>query len=119
MAHHQQREYVLRSYVTRRPSGRFVAVCLKPNLVVEGGTQNEARQKLQQLLDAYVDDATKDGHLEYFMAQRAPLQFRVEYWVGRLKRRLALVLNRSFKPFSIETIRPFSIETRRRIRQHA
>jgi hypothetical protein len=75
-----------------------VAVCLKPNLVVEGSTQVEARHKLEQLLDAYVDDAVKDGHLEHFMAQRAPLRFRVEYCVGRLKR-LALALNRSFKPF--------------------
>lgn len=101
MAQHQ-RAYVLRAYVKGRPNGRFVAVCLKPNLVVEGSTQVEARQKLEELLDAYVDDAVKDGHLEHFMAQRAPLRFRVEYWVGRLKR-LAHALNRSFKPFNIET----------------
>ncbi len=110
----QQRAYILRAYVKGRPNGRFVAVCLKPNLVVEGSTQVEARQKLEQLLDAYVDDAAKDGHLEHFMAQRAPLRFHVEYWFGRLKR-LAHALNRSFKPFSMKTPR---IESRH-IRQHA
>jgi hypothetical protein len=93
-----QRTYDLRCYVKERPSGRFVAVCLKPNLVVEGGTQAEARQKLGLLLDAYVEDAVKDGHLERSMAQRAPLRFHVEYWIGRLKR-LTHALNHSFEPF--------------------
>ena len=96
------KSYVLRAYVKGRPSGRFVAVCLRPNLIVEGSTQVEAQDKLQQLLDAYVDDASTNGHLDYFMAKRAPLRFHVEYWLGRL-RRLALALNRSFKPFNIET----------------
>jgi predicted RNase H-like HicB family nuclease len=99
-----QRTFDLRCYVKGRPSGRFVAVCLKPNLVVEGSTQIEARQKLDQLLDAYIEEAGKDGQLEHFMAQRAPLHFYVEYWLGRLKRS-ASTLDHSFTTFN-ETKRP-------------
>lgn len=95
----EQRTYVLRGYIKERPHGRFVAVCLKPNLVVEGSTQSEAFHKLQQLICAFVEDAVKDGHLEHFMAQRAPLRFHVEYGVGQVKR-LARALNQSFKPFT-------------------
>jgi predicted RNase H-like HicB family nuclease len=94
----KQQAYVLRGYIKERPNGRFVAVCLKPNLVVEGSTQSEAFRRLQQLIYAYIEDAVKDGHLEHFMAQRAPLRFHVEYGVGRLQG-LALAL-KSFKPFT-------------------
>ena len=90
-----QRTYVLRGYVKERSDGRFVGVCLRPGLVVEGQSVRDALDKLQQLTRAYLAEAAKDGHLEHFLAQRAPAKFYVEYAVGRV----LLALSHSFTPF--------------------
>ena len=81
------RQYRLRGYVKERPDGRFVGVCLRPNLVVEGHSQDEALTKLWDLIAAYMMDALKDGQIDHFMAQRAPLRFQLEYCAGWLRAR--------------------------------
>ena len=88
--------YVLRGYVKQRPDGRVVGVYLRPNLVVEGKTLHEAQHKLEQLIHAYISDSVKDGNLEHFMAQRAPIRFYAQYWIGRV----LLDLSHSFKSFT-------------------
>ncbi len=79
------RTYTLRCYLVTRPSGTVVAVCLKPNLVVEGRSETDARQRLHELIANYALDAAADGHLDLLMARRAPFAFQREYWVGRVK----------------------------------
>jgi len=93
------RTFVLRGYVTQREDGRFVGVCLKPNLVVESASEDAAFRQLRELIATYVLEAAKDGHLDHFMSQRAPSRFYVEYFVGRCKRSLKL-LNSAFLTFT-------------------
>jgi hypothetical protein len=92
----ESRTYVLRGYVKERPDGRFIGVCLRPNLIVEGRSSGEALHKLQGLIHAYVQDAVKDGNLAQMMSLRAPATFYREYWTGRV----LLALSHSFKPFT-------------------
>jgi len=87
--------YKLRGYVTQRGERRFVAVCLKPNLVFEGSTQREAMNGILRLIRTYAKEAAQDGQLDHFMATRAPLRFHFEYATGRI----AKLMNHSFKPF--------------------
>jgi hypothetical protein len=89
----------MRCYVARRPNGRFVAVCLQPNLVVEARSQHEAKQQLETLIEAYIESATRDGELVHFMSQRAPVRFYIEYWFGRIKNQFRR-LNFHFRPFT-------------------
>lgn len=93
------RSYVLRGYVKEREDGRFVGVCLKPNLVVEASTQDAALRQLRDLIGAYIMDAAKDGQLDYFMSRRAPARFYTEYAFGRC---LSLIhsMNRAFLTFT-------------------
>lgn len=80
----ENKEYVLRGFIRLRPSGRFVGVCLKPNLVVEADSKKEAFRKLTDLIDAYHADAVRDGELDHFMKQRAPLAFYLEWFSLRI-----------------------------------
>ena len=80
----ENKEYVLRGFIRLRPSGRFVGVCLKPNLVVEADSREEAFEKLKDLIDAYHADAVRDGELDHFMKQRAPLAFYLEWFSLRI-----------------------------------
>ena len=91
--------YVLRGFIKEREGGRFVGVCIQPNLVVEGASQEEALRKLQDLIHAYVRDSVEDGQLEHFMAQKAPLDLRAEYWFGRCLTGMHK-MRRSFYAFS-------------------
>ena len=77
-------EYSLRGFVRRRPTGRFVAVCLRPNLVVEADSASMAFDKLRILLAVYYDDAASDCELDRFMRQRAPVVFYIEWLAGQL-----------------------------------
>lgn len=80
----ENKEYVLRGFIRLRPSGRFVGVCLRPNLVVEADSREEAFEKLKDLIGAYYADAVRDGELDHFMKQRAPLAFYLEWFSGRI-----------------------------------
>lgn len=40
--------YKLRGYVKERPDGKYIGVCLRPNLVVEAESQNAALNKCKQ-----------------------------------------------------------------------
>ena len=57
----ENKEYVLRGFIRLRPSGRFVGVCLRPNLVVEADSREEAFEKLKDLVGAYRADAVIRG----------------------------------------------------------
>lgn len=80
----ENKEYVLRGFIRLRPSGRFVGVCLRPNLVVEADSREEAFEKLKDLIGAYRADAVRDGDLDHFMKQRAPLAFYLEWFSLRI-----------------------------------
>lgn len=75
--------YVLRGFIKQRAEGRFVAVCLRPGLVVEGPSKRETLSKLEDLIEAYVLEAYADGQATELMARRAPLAFYCEYLCGR------------------------------------
>jgi len=80
----ENKEYVLRGFIRLRPSGRFVGVCLRPNLVVEADSREEAFEKLKDLIGAYRADAVRDGELDHFMKQRAPFAFYLEWFSLRI-----------------------------------
>lgn len=77
--------YKLRGYVKERPDGRYIGVCLRPNLVVEAESQNAALDKLRALVEEYMQDAIEDDQLDHFMSQHAPAKFYLEYYADRLK----------------------------------
>lgn len=81
----EDRKYVLRGYVSERSPGTFVAVCLRPYLVVEGRSIGEARHRLQSLVQGYSLDARKDNQLEYFMSRRASFRHYVRYSLGQIQ----------------------------------
>jgi len=93
------RTYVLRGFIKQVDEGRYVGVCLKPNLVVEADSKDEAFQKLHELIRAYTLDAARDGQLDYFMSRRAPAKFYAEYAVGRAQT-LLHALNKPFLTFT-------------------
>lgn len=93
------RTFVLRGYIRERPDGRFVGVCLRPGLIVEATSADEAWDRLHGLIYAYVDDSLNDGTLEQCMMQRAPARFYVEYLTGRA-RRLFRNINGPFNTFT-------------------
>ena len=86
MANHaKSKSYVLRCYIKQVASGEYVGVCLRPNLVVQARSEREAKHRLQELIKAYVKDAIRDGALDHFMSQRAPVRFYLEYCTGWLQ----------------------------------
>lgn len=78
------RRYRLHCYTASRPSGVVNAVCLRPNLVVEGRSAADARRRLHELIGAYLEDAAADGTLDQLMFRRAPVRFYLEFWRGYL-----------------------------------
>jgi len=100
MSNHVQKPktFVMRGYVRERPDGRFVGVCLRPGLIVEASSAEDALDKLHALIQAYANDSINDGTLECMM-QRAPARFYLEYWTGRV-RRLFRNLNGPFNTFT-------------------
>ena len=88
--------YTLRGYSVKRPNGRYIAVFLRPALIVEGRSRQEVLHKLRQLTEAYVCDAATDNQLSVLMSQRAPLRYYVEYWTGMFRR----LLDNSFTSFT-------------------
>jgi hypothetical protein len=71
--------YRLRGYIRQIRPGEFVGVCLTLNLVVKGASQSEARRRLKELIDAYVDDAIENDEVDEFIPRRAPWSFYLEY----------------------------------------
>lgn len=93
------KSYVLRGYIKQVANGRYVGVCLRPNLAVEADSKDEAFRKLHDLIRAYANDAARDGQLDYFMKRRAPGRFYAEYAVGRAQT-FVHALNRPFLTFT-------------------
>jgi hypothetical protein len=89
---HRYRAIVLRGYVKEAGSRRYVGVCLTLNLVVEGGSQDEALCKLRDLIEAYLQDALEHDEFDAFVPRRAPWHFYAEYTLGR-----AVTAIRSFR----------------------
>ena len=77
-------KYRLRGFVARRSGARFVGVCLRPNLVLEGPTSAEGFARLQDVADAYYTDALRDGPVDRFMKLRCSFRFSLEWLCGRL-----------------------------------
>src|SRR5262245_4530509 len=90
------RKYVVHGFIRRTSNGRYLGVCLRPYLVVEGDTLGEASHKMLQLIEAYVTDAAKDGNIDEFMARRAPLSYHAQYVVAWLIHSIS----NSVKPFT-------------------
>lgn len=76
--------YLLRGYVRRLIGGKWLGVCLTLNLVVEADSREGAKDKLEQLIDAYVNDAIENDEVDAFIPRRAPVSFYVEYFLLRL-----------------------------------
>jgi hypothetical protein len=72
-------EIHVRGYSKHVGGGRYIAVSLRPYLVVQAHSHGEARHRLGQLIDAYLDDAYKDGRLGDALARRAPVNYRLAY----------------------------------------
>src|SRR4030095_13947042 len=89
--------YRVRGYIRRLRNGKYLGVCLTLHLVVEAETQAAARAKLEDLIDAYVDDAIENDEVDAFIPRRAPLSFYGEYW----RLRLQSLLHRIGDPFTI------------------
>lgn len=85
----------IRGYV-KKDGDRFVAVALRPYLVVEGKTVGEANHRMGQLIEAYLDDAVREGTFDAAMARKAPLPYRLRYWSAYCLH----AMNRSFQPFT-------------------
>lgn len=87
----------LRGFTVRRPDGRFVAICLRPYLVVEGVSWADASTRMQRLIEAYVADAINDGNLDMMLSRKAPLGVRFEYLNLRVLKALNGTSGRTFE----------------------
>lgn len=56
-----------------------MAACLQPYLVVKGRTPGEAKERMNALLRAYIDDAVSDGTADVLLRRRAPLSLYAQY----------------------------------------
>jgi predicted ATPase len=79
------RQIVVRGYVKQVGRLQFVGVCLTLNLVVQGESQDEALDKLQELIKAYLCDALDKNELDTFFPRRAPVGFYMEYALGKAR----------------------------------
>ncbi len=104
----QERTVMLRGYFKELPSGKHLGVCLTLNLVVEADTLEQARGKLQNLVTAYLQDATENNELDQFVPRRAPFSFYADYWLHR-----PVALLRTFGP------RFYAFKDRRTLAVHA
>jgi hypothetical protein len=60
----------------------YMAVCLQPYLVVKGRTSGEAKERMNALLRAYIEDAVADGTADVLMRRRAPLSLYAQYGIA-------------------------------------
>ena len=87
---------IVRGYVKQVGPSEFVGVCLTLNLVVQAASLREARDKLSDLIEAYLQDAADDNEFSKWVPRHAPFQFYREWF---LCRGLALIHRMRHRPF--------------------
>jgi len=80
----ESKQFFIHGYCVQRGDDRFVGVCLRPFLVVEGDSHGQVKTRLLQLIRAYLEDAVQEGEVERRLQLRAPLKYYFEYCLGTL-----------------------------------
>ena len=81
-----QNQLRLRCYAEQQAPQLWVAICIDLCLAAQGETCAEARAKLDQQMDQYVEEAfTVDrDHFDQLIPRKAPLRQRVKYYLAHL-----------------------------------
>lgn len=77
------RDLTLRCYAEREAPDLWVAICLDFDLAAQGETFEDARARLDAMIDDYVIDAWEGEDRPYadaLLHRRAPLRYWVKFW---------------------------------------
>lgn len=84
-------ELKVRCYAEREAPGVWVAICLDFDLAAQGETFEEAKGKLDAMIDDYVREAW-DGedrpYADALLNRRAPLRYWLRFWWFAFRRRI-------------------------------
>ena len=75
-------DLTLRCYAKQAKDNSWYAVCIDLNLVASGDNCQEARKKLHEQIQDYIEDAlTVDSeYADQLIPRKAPLYFQIEYY---------------------------------------
>lgn len=79
----------LRGYIQKEQDGSWLAVCIDLNLVAQGDTSKEARNKLHNIINDYLVEAfTEDNqYFDDLVPRKTPFIFLLRYyWLSLLSR---------------------------------
>jgi predicted RNase H-like HicB family nuclease len=86
--HRMERDEIyVRCYAHRDDDGSWFAICLDLNLYSRGDTYREARDKLEGIMQQYVDEAFSADreHIRDLIPRRAPLRYWLLYAYAALR----------------------------------
>lgn len=79
------KQLIIKCYA-KQDEGVWVAVCLDFCLATQGDSFDEAKLKLEEQINFYVDEALQDKeHGSQLLSRRAPLSSWIEYYCIRLE----------------------------------
>ena len=94
-------QLLLRCFADRNEFG-WQAFCLDLDLAAQGGTFEEARARLSDMIVEYVHDAMVGEHQEYadvLLTRKAPLSLWARYWWYQLRSHVRRTTDGMFKTF--------------------
>jgi len=79
----------LRGFSQKEPDGSWLAVCIDLNLVAQGDSQKESREKLHNMISGYLEEALTEDE-KYFddlVPRKSPFICLVRYyWIALLSK---------------------------------
>lgn len=88
----ERRPFVLHGYIEQVGENDFFAICLTVNVCTRGRSLEEADQSLYEAVQLYLEDATKEDHVEQWIPRRAPLYHYLRYLSIWIRTRLRIKL---------------------------
>ncbi len=87
----QRKPFVLHGYIEQVGENDFFAICLTVNVCTKGRSLEEAEQNLHEATNLYLEDATKEDHVEQWIPRRAPLYHYLRYLSIWIRTRLRIL----------------------------
>lgn len=87
----RESQWEIRCYAERQAPGLWIALCLDFDLAAQGETFQEARSRLDAMIDEYVEDALTGedrDHAQALLNRRAPRRYWLRYYWFDLVRRV-------------------------------
>ncbi len=87
----------LKGYIEQVEKQKYFAICLNFNLHVYGKNHQDAKNKLNKLIQWYIKDAIKNKKLFKDVIQRAPLRLYLKYYRFRYSLSIYCHIRRIYK----------------------